>query len=427
MNARRDWSVLFLLANLFFSQRVMALPQQAGGDPAKADLVYGQPIRFHNLTLVPVGTRNKGPFAKYTLLEQGLSDRSLAVREMEGSGSQAQVNQVEVRNSGHQPVYLLGGEMILGGKQDRIIQQDTVLLPSGEWQKVAVFCVEHGRWQGQSMEFSASGAMAHVALRTAALSGSQGAVWAEVSKNNQLHGTQSQTDTYRRTVQNEALRAKIDPYRKQLTGMLPKDLTLSGFVLAINGDIRVADLFGNPVLFGDLQGKLLSSYILEALGQQENLNAPPVSPAAAQSFVGKARAAKKDAGKASGGAMNYKMEDQELIGSETIDSRSGGSVRESYTARRSISALVAGRTPMTWTTMLRRCPARGWIRRTSTPSGSALTTSRMIFCPPGMPASNRVPTASAAPCGNSLRRMRFFGASSGRPKASSGAKSKVAS
>ena len=34
---------------------------------------------------------------------------------------------MEVRNGGKHPVYLLGGEMILGGKQDRIIQHDTVI------------------------------------------------------------------------------------------------------------------------------------------------------------------------------------------------------------------------------------------------------------------------------------------------------------
>ncbi len=356
MRAQRDFSVLLLTLVFLFAHdgfagagkeklnistpppaqaRHAAPPAVAAPTPAEvragsaSELVYGEPIRFHNMTLVPVGTTRKGPFQKYTLIEQGLKDQSLAVREMSGDTGQAQVNQVEVRNRGHQPVYLLGGEMILGGKQDRIIQQDTVLPGTGEWTKVAVFCVEHGRWQGQTMQFSSAGAVAHVSLRTAAMSGSQSAVWEEVAKNNLRHGTQSQTETYRRTVQNEALRGKIEPYRKQLTGMMPKNLTLSGFVFAINGDIRVADLFGNPVLFADLQDKLISSYILEALGQQENPSAPAVSKNAAQTFIGKARAEKKDGGKSSGRAMNYKMENNDLIGTETFDAQAG-SVRETY-------------------------------------------------------------------------------------------------
>src|SRR5262249_55175655 len=154
--------------------------------------------------------------------------KTLAVREIAGHAEEAQVNAVEVRNTGHEPVYLLGGEMILGGKQDRIIQQDTVLEASGPWTKVAVFCVERGRWTGQNMEFASAGAIAQPSLRGAAMTGSQSAVWEEVAKNNAKHGTQSQTETYRRTIQNADLRGRIEPYRKQLISMLPAHVQLAG-------------------------------------------------------------------------------------------------------------------------------------------------------------------------------------------------------
>lgn len=297
---------------------------------SSGDLVFGEPIRYHNLTLVPVGTLRRGPFQRYTLLEQGLKDRSLEVRELSGNVEQAQVSAVEVRNRGNDPVYLLGGEMILGGKQDRIIQQDTVLGTGGAWQKVAVFCVERGRWAGQNMQFQSGGAVAHVALRTAALTGSQGAVWAEVARSNLQHGTQSQTDTYRRTIQNEALRGKIDPYRQQLLQLFPRDLQLAGLVVGINGQIRVADLFGNPVLFGQLRDKLLSSYILEALGAREDRVAPVLSKGAAQDWLQEARQAKKGKAESAGRAQSYRKESASSVGMETIDAASAAPVREVY-------------------------------------------------------------------------------------------------
>jgi hypothetical protein len=107
-------------------------------------------------------------------------------------------------------------------------------------------------------------------------------------------------------------------------------MTLAGFVFAVNGEIRVADLFGNPVLFADLKDKLLSSYILEALGQKANPQAPALSKAAAQDWVGKARAVKKGEAKPSGSAVNYRKESAEMIGSETFDGQAAAPVRETY-------------------------------------------------------------------------------------------------
>ncbi len=302
----------------------------ASGD----ELAFGAPIKYQNITIVPVGTNKQGPFQRYTLLEEGIAKKTLAVREMQGNAGQAQVNSVEIRNTGGDPVYLLGGEMILGGKQDRIIERDTVVPPNQKWTPVSVFCVEQGRWHGQNMEFAAGGALVQPSLQQAALSGDQSQVWAEVARKNLQHGTQSASGTYRRTIQNAALRAKIAPYREQLVKALPADLQTAGVVFAINGDIRVADLFGNPVLFSSLRDKLLSAYILEALGQQTRTDARAVSAADAKTFLLEARKAKKVESKgASGRAINYKRETTKMIGSETVDATTGQGLRETYLSK----------------------------------------------------------------------------------------------
>ena len=298
-------------------------------------LIFGTPIHYQNLSIVPVSTKSKGPFKKYTVLEEGLRDKTLQVRELNGSSGEARVSAVEVRNRGNNPVYLLGGEMILGGKQDRIIQQDTVVGRNGKWTKVSVFCVEQGRWRGQNMQFSAGNAVAHLRLQKANMSGSQSQVWAEVARKNVRHGTQSSTSTYRRTIQNGQVRAKIAPYRKKLLKMLPPNAQLAGVVFAINGKIQVADLFGNPQLFSKLRDKLMSAYILEALGQKVIANAPAVSADRAKGFYYKARGAKKRRikGKSSGRAINYRRKSKGVIGVEAVDKQSGKKLRESYHAQ----------------------------------------------------------------------------------------------
>ena len=299
-----------------------------------SDLVFGKPIHYQNLSIVPVGTTRKGPFKRYTLMEVGLRDKTLEVRELKGNSGEARVSAVEVRNSGNQPVYLLGGEMILGGKQDRIIQQDTVVSNSRKWNKVSVFCVEQGRWRGQNMKFSAGRAVAHLKLQKAVMKGGQSDVWAEVARKNLERGTQNSTSTYRRTIQNNKVRRKIAPYRKKLTSMLPADIKLAGVVFAINGKIQVADLFGNPLLFGQLKNKLMTAYILEALGHQVVPNAPAVSVRGARHFLRRASKAKKVRiqGKASGRAINYKRKGKGFVGTEAYDPATGETLRQSVHA-----------------------------------------------------------------------------------------------
>ena len=321
------------------AQPLQAVPKQVVAPNAvrsktRSEVEFGTPIKFHNISIVPVTTKKIANFKRYTLIEQGFAKKTFAVRELKGNAGEAQVSHVEVRNKGEDPVYLLGGEMILGGKQDRIIAQDTVVASSGKWIKVDVFCVEQGRWQGQNMKFSSGKAMADVSIRRAAMSGSQSAVWSEVAKKNAVHGTSNKTQTYRRTIQKKALRNKIKPYVAELRRKLPKDKKLAGLVFGVNGKIHVADIFGNPVLFNDLSEKLLAAYVLEALGHKTNAKANAVSAEAAQGFISKGRRAKSKGVKKSGKARNISKEDDDFIGAETMDASDSEAapspIRESY-------------------------------------------------------------------------------------------------
>jgi hypothetical protein len=311
------------------AQQGVAAPNAVRSSKA-SEIKFGDPIKFHNISIVPVTTKRRGNFQHYTLLETGLKNKTLTVRELAGNSGEAQVSSVEIRNTGDEPVYLLGGEMILGGKQDRIISQDTVIKKSKKWVKVDVFCVEQGRWNGQNMKFSSGKAMADVSIRRAAMSGSQSEVWNEVKKKNVLHGTTSKTQTYRRTIQNSKVRKKVKPYIKALRSKLPKDEQLAGLVFGINGKIHVADIFGNPVLFDDLSDKLLSAYVLEALGHKISKNHAPVSSDAADAFITKGRKAKPKRVKKSGRAKNIGKEEVDFIGAETVDEDDGETIRESY-------------------------------------------------------------------------------------------------
>ena len=325
--------------SIYSSALALALfvPSAAQAQPGRSDnqagkLTFLDPIIYYNMSIVPVSTSQAGPFVRYTLLEEGVAKGHLQVRELGGRSAEAQVSAVEIKNRGPLKAFVLSGEMILGGKQDRILSSDTVIPNDGKWHSVEVFCVEQGRWQGRKMKFKGGGALAHAQLRKAALSGSQGNVWSEVQRKNATHDTESNTQTYRRTVQKPQLRTKIKKYRDEIARKLP-DTQLVGFVFAVNGKTRVADLFSNPLLFSDLQEKLLSAYILEALEDQVDKNAPKFSKRKAKGFYEKSKAAPSTSSKKSGSSRNYKKDSKTSIGTQAVDEDTGESVKESYFAK----------------------------------------------------------------------------------------------
>lgn len=298
-----------------------------------APLMFGAPIAYHNMTIVPVTTSATGPFTSYTLLEEGLLAKTLRVRELGGATDVQSADVVEVKNTGKDAVFLLGGEVILGGGQDRILQTDAILPPEGKWVRVPVFCVEHGRSHGQRTDFAAGGALVHGRLAQAAMSGDQSGVWAEVARKNAALGTSNDTDTYRRTVQDRELRERIATHRAALKAQLPRG-RLAGFVFAVNGEVRVADLFGNPVLLDALQDKLLSAYILEALEHDVDPDAPPLAKDAAKTFVDGAMGTASTGQRAVGRSQNTTKESADVIGIESKDAATGLSTRGTYVSKK---------------------------------------------------------------------------------------------
>src|SRR5690242_14106619 len=71
----------------------------------------------------------------------------------------AQVNQLMLINNSKRPLLLLAGEIVSGGKQDRVIGKDRIVPAESDPIDLSVFCVEHGRWVATSEHFGASEAM----------------------------------------------------------------------------------------------------------------------------------------------------------------------------------------------------------------------------------------------------------------------------
>ncbi|MFZ0591789.1 MAG: DUF6569 family protein [Bryobacteraceae bacterium] len=82
----------------------------------------------------------------------------------------ARVNELALINNSDQPLLLLAGEIVTGGKQDRIVAKDRIVPAHGEPIALGVFCVEPQRWTETSAKFGSLGAsMAQPSVRSKAM------------------------------------------------------------------------------------------------------------------------------------------------------------------------------------------------------------------------------------------------------------------
>lgn len=233
-----------------------------------------EPMTYKNLSLIPLITDKVPKTGDFLVLDEGM-DKGLVVVNEKGQGGS--VNQLSLENRADKPLFLMAGEVVLGGQQDRIIGRDTIIPPKQK-QDVPVFCVEHGRWSGDK-RFHAGKALAHTKLRNEANYGGQGQVWQEVAEKNKKRGETNETDTYRRVAEKteKDVTAYTTYFTAALRGVAGAD-KMVGWAVAVNGKVVAVEQFGAPALYRKMAGKLLRSYVLQAVDEPVDAAAkPPVA------------------------------------------------------------------------------------------------------------------------------------------------------
>jgi hypothetical protein len=222
-----------------------------------------------------------------------------------------QVNTLVLVNNSDRPLLLLAGEIVTGGKQDRVIAKDRIVPPGSDPIDLGVFCIEPGRWTEDSPTFGASAKapsrsfMVQPTVREKAMvAKNQQQVWDSV------HGTIAQlevapfqaatpsggpqrnmnssgmgTTSYARAMQNSNVAAKVDEAaapviksREQVLAQLRQEHAV-GVVVAVRGEIVWADLFADPDLLARYWTKLVRSYAAESLLEGDRHAAPTIANA----------------------------------------------------------------------------------------------------------------------------------------------------
>lgn len=230
----------------------------------------GNPICHESLTVFPLFSEIQG-HVEYLLSDEALQKGFVTIQEVSEGGS---VPDLLVENTGEIRVLFLEGEELVGAKQNRILNT-SILLPARSKTKIPVSCVERGRWSYKSRHFGSQGRHSPSKLRHALKASvsesliegtghrsNQGKVWEEVDKQQAAMGVPSPTAAMADSF--EAVQPQIDRYTEQF--QYPEGA--AGLAVAVGDKIVAVDLFDNPATCGKVWKRLLSGFILDAVGSK---------------------------------------------------------------------------------------------------------------------------------------------------------------
>jgi hypothetical protein len=312
-------TVVILAGAVLTTAKLNRSVKAAGGDSTLAQPGWrlAQPITFENLTIFAVVTPRDADTSEFVTLDEALasgeaviSEQGAQMRRTRDGGiapnysSGPQVNQLVLINRGKHPLILLAGEVVSGGKQDRVIGKDRIVPIGAAPLPLDVFCVEHGRWTPGAVQFSAAQTMVHPSVRDkAAIEQDQKQVWAAVRGETAPVGSMAQTVTveseaanasvaaapqisrsavagaidasgtqsYEKIYQTSPIGASVETFSEEIQRRFTRETSglkgehVVGIVVAFGSEVAWSDIFASSQLFDSYWPKLLRSYVVEAM------------------------------------------------------------------------------------------------------------------------------------------------------------------
>jgi len=217
-----------------------------------------------------------GAAGAYLTLDEALAGGLAAVYET------GDVNELQVENkSKDRTLFIQAGDIVKGGRQDRVLSVDLILPPGSGKTAITAFCVEQGRWSARAGESaqqfaSAEKSLAGKDLKLAAKSArSQTEVWNAVAETQaklaasvgeEVASLASPT-SLQLSLENKTLTEAIGKHKAALADLAESNPDASGYVYAINGKISGGDLYASPALFRKLWPRLLEASVTEAVAE----------------------------------------------------------------------------------------------------------------------------------------------------------------
>jgi hypothetical protein len=275
----------------------------------------GEPQESHGLQAFGLRWEpGRGP--DYLTLDDALAGGHLEVAEVSDGGS---VPSLKVTNKGDRPAFLMAGEQLAGGKQNRVLNA-SILVPARSELPIPVSCVERGRWAYRSTSFGSSGSSSHSKLRrmmhgqvtesyrsAGTPHSKQSEVWREVDRKLGETGSHSPTGQLEQSYADT--RTTLEDV---VNGLCPPE-GACGVAFAYGGRIVGFDLFDRPETLLKLWPKLVRAYAVDAY-YEGRPGVTPVERHQVEEWLAAAPAAKEEVFKSPGVGDDVRLEGPTLVG-----------------------------------------------------------------------------------------------------------------
>ncbi len=235
-------------------------------------MTIGDPATVHGLGIVPLLSQDLMELPPMSMLDEAIDKGDVRVGEVAVGG---QVPFLTVQNAGGNPVLILEGEELVGGKQNRIVNA-TILVLAGSVIKIPVSCVESGRWDNRRYDFDSGKAIFRARSRAVqkesvtlslrergTFQSDQGAVWNEVGESLSDLGISSATSDFR--AGRERVAHRIEEF---VTAIQPSEKQVGAIFLSRDG-ILGCELLATPELFRRCIEKIVRSFAFEVLSMPD--------------------------------------------------------------------------------------------------------------------------------------------------------------
>jgi ARG and Rhodanese-Phosphatase-superfamily-associated Protein domain len=243
-------------------------------------------MTYQNLRLYPIYAKETfitqfKNVGKYMPLTEAIEKKKVLITEKKNGG---EVNDLVIENISHDTIIVICGDIVKGGKQDRIAQQDMLLKPKSGKRDMKVFCVESGRWQSRSNAdaLHTRANNAYSAEKAEVFNGhfnkgsmglrkvvekykDQSKVWSKVDEINNNNKTTTETKTYTAINSSNDYSKKLKGYVDFFRAKFDSDSNIIGVVVVSGDKVLGCDMFATPAIFKSQFVSLLYSYATEAI------------------------------------------------------------------------------------------------------------------------------------------------------------------
>jgi len=259
-------------------------PVKAKAQPAELEKVSGKltlskPAIHANLTVYLLEGGDRMDTTNVLTLDEAIGKPGVV--DVKETGS---VNELVVQNGEKaKSVFIMAGDIVKGGRQDRTLGTDLTLAPKSGKVPIAAFCVEQGRWSRRGSEdaaaFSSSkntivGNEGKLAVRAAK---AQGEVWDKVGvAQSKIGGSLSKSvaqaaspSSLQLSLEDVDLKKTADSYARAMKPVIDENSRAIGYVAVINGAVYSAEIFAGHDLFRRLWPKLIETTAIEAISEKK--------------------------------------------------------------------------------------------------------------------------------------------------------------